>query len=297
MSTENRLLVKACIERINPSIERISPLFYKALFRLDKHLESVFFGNVIILNRKFINMMATFKNVKHLESITGSVAKMGERHALRYGAQIEHFPVMKQALEIALRQFLRDDYTDALQQAWSETFDEVAAIMQQAMSQLPANQSDTVEHNPGNHYDHSLLNDIGGVAIVHSVHERFYDVLFKEPWLETFFFGKSKAVLIDKQTQFMVAAFGGENKYNGDTPAFLHMHMLITEEMLAVREKILRNAILEQGLPTEIADRWLAVDKAFHPAIVKKSVDECVLKCRGQIPIVAPKPANYQMPK
>lgn len=295
MSIENRLLVKACIERINPRIEEVSRLFYKALFRLDKQLESVFLGNVVFLNRKFINMMATFKNVKHLENINDSVVKMGERHALRYGAEVEHFPVMKQALEVALREFLHEDYTDALQQAWSETFDEVAAIMQQAMSQLAANKSDDVQHSASNYYDNSLLSEIGSVEIVHSVHERFYDVLFKDPWLETFFFGKSKAVLIDKQTQFMVAAFGGENRYNGDTPAFLHMHMLITEEMLNVRERILRTAILEQGLSTEIADRWLAVDRAFHPAIVKKSVDECVLKCRGQMPIVAAKPINYQV--
>ena len=94
MSIENRLRVKACIEQINPNIEEVSRLFYKALFRLDWQLESVFHGNVVFLNRKFINMMATFKNVKHLENISDSLAKMGERHALRYGAEIKHFPTL-----------------------------------------------------------------------------------------------------------------------------------------------------------------------------------------------------------
>lgn len=295
MTIEHRLLVKDCVERINPKIEDVSRLFYKALFQLDRSLEGVLPSTVVLLNRKFINMMATFKNVKHLENISDSVAKMGERHALRYGAEIKHFPVMKQALEIALREHLKQDYTDALQQAWSEVFDEVAAIMQQAMSSL--NKSDDIQHNEAGFCDGDLLNEIGGENIVFSVHQRLYDVLFDEPWLEKFFYGKSKEVLIEKQTQFMVAAFGGENRYNGDTPAFVHMHMMITEEMLAVREKILRNAILEQGLSTAIAERWLKVDRAFHPAIVKQSVDECVLKCQGQIPIVVKKPLGYKPPQ
>jgi hypothetical protein len=45
-----------------------------------------------------------------------------------------------------------------------------------------------------------------------------------------------------------------------------------------------------------IADRRLAIDQSFRPAIVKKSVDECVLKCVGQMPVVAEKPTNYTAP-
>jgi hypothetical protein len=47
--------------------------------------------------------------------------------------------------------------------------------------------------------------------------------------------------LIIKQTQFMVAALGGQNNYAGDTPAFVHMHMFITEEMADVRENLTRS--------------------------------------------------------
>lgn len=295
MSLENRLLVKACIEKINPRIEEVSRLFYKALFQLDYQMESVFPGNVVFLNRKFINMMATFKNVKHLESIQDSIAKMGQRHAAHYGVKIQHFPILKRALEIALANYLKQDYTHALQQAWSDVFDEVAGIMQQAMAQVETTHIAPIKHDASG-YDSQLLAEIGGTAVVFAVHQRFYDRLFVEPWLETFFFGKSKAALIEKQTHFMVAAFGGENHYNGDTPAFVHMHMFITEEMADVRETILRAAILEQGLSASIAARWLKVDRAFRPAIVKQALDECVLKCPGQFPVVAKKPVDYQPP-
>jgi hypothetical protein len=138
-----------------------------------------------------------------------------------------------------------------------------------------------------------LLNAVQGAEGIRKVHQRFYDVLFDEPWLGKFFYGKAKDVLVDKQTQFMVAAFGGESLYKGDTPAFVHMHMYITDEMSDLRQQILRQAIIAEGHSGSIADRWLKVDDSFRASIVKTSVDECVLKCVGQMPVVAQKPANY----
>jgi truncated hemoglobin YjbI len=119
-------------------------------------------------------------------------------------------------------------------------------------------------------YDPDLLAEIGGEEGAYRVHERFYEVMFNHPWLGQFFFGKSEEVLVRKQTQFMVAAFNGPNRYTGDTPAFVHMHMFITDGMADLREQILRQAI------------------------VKKTIDECVLKCVGQVPVTADKPLNLE---
>lgn len=292
---KNRLLVKLCIGEISTQVDIVSQLFYQELFRLDIHLKTIFSGNVAFLNRKFINMLATFKNVKHLEAIENSVEKIGERHVLQYRAQIKHFPTLKNALLFALKKHLGERFNTELEAAWHEVFDDVAEIMQRAITKynpekipaLTANESDD---------DMGLYDDIGGEEIIQRVHQRLYDALFDEPWLEKFFYGKSKEALIDKQTKFMIAAFNGPNNYTGDTPAFVHMHMFITEEMLDVRETLLRNAILAEGLSTSIAERWLKVDQSFRAAIAKKNVDECVLKCIGQMPIVAKKPIGYNAP-
>jgi len=294
MQLKNRLLVKNCIEGLNDELEQLSPLFYKELFHLDIHLETVFSGDVAFLNRKFLNMMATFKNVKHLENISESVAKMGERHILKYRAEIKHFPTLKQALLTVLQERLKTAYTEELNIAWHAVFDEVSAIMQQAMAKVDSSKIAVLKQEDSLN-DTQLLADIGGEAVIFAVHESLYEVLFNEPWLEDFFFGKSKQALIKKQTEFMVAAFNGPNNYTGDTPAFVHMHMFITDEMINVREKILRNAIKKQGLSDAIADRWLKVDSSFRPAIVKKSLDECVMKCKGQQPVTAEKPLGYRV--
>jgi len=295
VKVKNRLLVKLCIDEISPKIDIVSQLFYQELFHLNIHLKTIFSGNVTFLNRKFINMMATFKNVKHLEAIENSVEKMGERHVLHYRVQLKHFPTLKKALLLALKKHLGERFNAELEAAWHEVFDDVAEIMQRAIKNCdPAKITEITSNESAD--DMGLYEDIGGEAAIQRVHQRLYDALFDEPWLEKFFYGKSKEALIDKQTKFMIAAFNGPNNYKGDTPAFVHMHMFITEEMLDVRETLLRNAILAEGLSASIAERWLKVDQSFRMAITKKTVDECVLKCIGQLPIVAQKPMNYIAP-
>ena len=86
---------------------------------------------------------------------------------------------------------------------------------------------DTVEKGDSGlvQYDAGLLEAVGGWDGILRVHTRFYEEIFEHPWLRIFFRGKHPDILAKKQTEFMVAAFGGENLYKGDTPAFVHMHM------------------------------------------------------------------------
>ncbi len=292
MTIAQRLLVKANIESLGNDINALSQLFYRELFHLDISLKKVFPGNVVFLNRKFSNMLVTFKNTAHLEKISASVGKMGERHILQYGVQIEHFEPVQHALLSALRTHFGDNFSAEMETAWQTVFAEVSAIMKEAMAKTDRREINRTDYDETT-YDTDLLAEIGGEAGVLKVHQRFYETIFKEPWLGQFFAGKHEDVLAEKQTKFMVAAFGGKNNYLGDTPAFVHMHMLITEEMSDLRQEILRKAILDEGFSASIADRWLKVDDSFRKSIVKQSIAECVLKCRGQMPVTAKKPANY----
>lgn len=293
MSVANRLRVKASIEAIGSDINELSQRFYRHLLHDNPALNELFSGNTASLNRKFFNMLAALKNVKHLEKIAPSIHQLGERHGQQYGVLSEHFEVTRNALLQALEDQLGDAFDAELRQAWCEVFDQVASLMATAMASLkPA-----VKAAPSpSGYDGELLADIGGEAIILRIHQRFYDVIFEEPWLGKFFRGKHESTLARKQTEFMVAAFGGENRYSGDTPTFVHMHMHITQEQLEVREVLLRDAIREEGLDEAIIERWLTVDRGFWAGLIKKSADECVLKCLGQYPVTAKKPQGYVRP-
>ena len=297
MSNEQRLLVQNNIESLGDNINTLSQIFYRELFHLDIELKRVFPGNVVFLNRKFSNMLGTFKNVEHLEKISASVGKMGERHLIHYGAQVEHFGTMQEALLLALKDYLGTSFTDELENAWVHVFQEVSDIMKQAMEVIDRRlikrpDAGKVDYDAKG-YDADLLSEVNGEEGIFKVHHRFYDVMFDEPWLGQFFYGKSKESLVIKQTQFMVAAFGGINNYTGDTPAFVHMHMYVTDEMSDFRQKILKQAILDEGFSDSVAERWLKVDDSFRESIVKTSIDECVMKCQGQMPVKAEKPMHY----
>ena len=292
MTVENYILVIENIEKIGNRIDQLSQKFYSELFHLDLSMKQIFSGNVVYLNRKFANMIGTFKTVKYIDKVKATLEKLAERHLINYGAQVEHIELAKQALLTALKQQLEEDFTPQHEAAWNQILDEIGDIMIKAMNACDRRESRRSGYED-DAYDPELLNKIGGFDKVYEVHQRFYDVMFDHPWLGRFFAGKNKPSIIRKQTEFMVAAFGGPNNYKGDTPAFVHMHMLITDEQADLREKILRNAILEEGLGEDIANQWLKMDHSFRESLVKKSADECVMKCRGQAPLIAPKPDDF----
>lgn len=299
MSNKQRLLVQENIESLGDNINTLSQIFYRELFHLDIELKRVFHGNVIFLNRKFSNMLGTFKNIEHLEKISASVGKIGERHLTKYRAKVEHFEIMQKALLLALKDYFGTSFTKELESAWIHVFQEVSDIMKRAMEEIDKQLIKQPDEENINYdvkgYDASLLSEVKGEEGVFKVHQRFYDVIFDEPWLGKFFYGKSKESLVIKQTQFMVAAFGGVNNYMGDTPAFVHMHMYVTDEMSDIRQKILKQAILDEGFSDSVAERWLKVDDSFRESIVKTSIDECVMKCQGQMPVKADKPQHYDI--
>jgi hemoglobin-like flavoprotein len=136
MAIAQRLLVKSNIDSLGANINKLSQIFYRELFHIEMGLKDIFPGNVVFLNRKFANMLGTFKNVEHLEKISASVEKMGERHSQNYAVQLEHFDPIEHALLFALHEYFADEFTVELEAAWHSVFQEVADIMKQAMERV-----------------------------------------------------------------------------------------------------------------------------------------------------------------
>ena len=300
-----RLLVGQCVERVEGQLPEISRRFYARLFVLAPAAQAAFKGSESFRQRKFVNLFLTFRNVKPLASLAPLLQVMGERHREYH----RHFHLFLPAIGEALCEVLQNtpgtDWSPELQRAWQSVYSDVAHLM--ARAALPVEHERrtgerepwvSVERRTGwlLRADEGLLKAIGGAQVVRRVHEMFYDALFGDAWLGQFFSGKSRQMLVDKQTEFMVSAFGGAHEYRGGTPAVVHMHMYITAEQADLRERYLRWAILSQGLTEDLADRWQAVDRLFRPSVVKESPDDCVLTCLGQMPVKAKKPPDYQEP-
>ncbi len=301
-----RLLVMACVAELESDVPQLSPRFYAHLQAIDPEAHTALKGSAAFRQRKFANLLMTFRSVKYLEALAPMFQAMGERHR-GYHRQCRQFlPSMREALMNTLREHLGERFTPELERAWARVYHDVATMMRQSMSisererrtVAPGSAKSPERRGPWGavRWDEGLLEAVGGEAMVRRVHQVFYDVIFDDPWIGQFFFGKPKALLVEKQTEFMVSAFGGPHRYQGATPAVVHMHTFITDELSDLRERFLRRAILSQGLSPELADRWLAVDRLFRPTVVKQSVEECTMTTMEQHPIVAKKPEGYQDP-
>lgn len=284
---QDRQLVSDNIEYLSTSMPALCARFFTHLFRLDSSQMEVFDGSAVFLNRKFSSMMATFRNATRLDDMEKAIAALSCRH-IRYGMRSAHLPAFKQAFMLALSEHLNEKFSDSLREAWHSVYDDTMAMMEKSAEKQTAwndNSAHQKDHFHDSQHDTGLLEDIGGIEVITRIHQAFYDIIFEDSWIGQFFLGKHKKGLIRKQTEFMVAAFGGPNTYSGQPPALVHMHMFITDEMAIYREKILRQCIYEEGLSQNIADRWLAVDRSFWPSINKEKVSECVTTCPGQLPI------------
>lgn len=298
MNDQELLLIKSSVERLRPQSQQFSALFYESLFRRMPGLEGLFRDEPAVRLAKFTSMLSTFANARNFDKLIPAIRGLAKRHT-GYGVHREHYQHSREAMLDALSGGLGSEFTPELRSAWEKVLDMMIGVMEEAAESGSAHTPSptAVDVNSGPVLiDAGLLQAIGGRDVIERVHRRFYTTIFEDEWLGRFFWGKNREALVKKQTDFMTACFGGENRYEGETPAIAHMHMYITDEAADYREHLLREAILAEGISEAIADRWMAVESAFRKAIIKKSIDECVVRCVGQRPVKAPKPEGFPWP-
>lgn len=119
----------------------------------------------------------------------------------------------------------------------------------------------------------SLYEAVGGLPTLQRVHKIFYDRLYTHPWLKHFFTGFKQPLIEQRQTDFMAWKMGGPNHYRGRELKSAHRQFFIPEDLFELRHRILHQSILAAGVPEELAQRWLRIDRAFKKQIVKDSIE------------------------
>lgn len=126
--------------------------------------------------------------------------------------------------------------------------------------------------------------------LILKINQTFYDKLYKDPWLGEVFSIIEQKIIESQQTDFLVGAMGGPMKYCGRNPKDAHPHMVITQEMWALREIYLKEAFKETNCPTEISGRWLKIDESFKSHIIQPDVEKCKKRYATDKIMNVPKP-------
>jgi hemoglobin-like flavoprotein len=133
MSPESRHLVETTWARVVPVSEAAAALFYERLFTLDPELRTLFAGTEMPeQHRKLVNALnMAVRALGNLDAARPSLESLGRLH-VRYGVEASHYDTVGAALLWTLEQGLGEAWTDEVEAAWTELYDEVAGTMKAA---------------------------------------------------------------------------------------------------------------------------------------------------------------------
>lgn len=115
---------------IQPRLKQFTNTFYKNLFVSYPEI-GILFANTFMIHQEkvFINSFSFIvKNFDNNSLIQAKLKGLGARH-LRYGVLPEYYPLFGNILLKTLAQFLKESWTDEVEQAWSESYKIITALM------------------------------------------------------------------------------------------------------------------------------------------------------------------------
>ncbi|MBS0330934.1 MAG: hemin receptor [Proteobacteria bacterium] len=132
MTPENIALVKTSWQQVLPIQKTAAELFYGRLFELDPSLRPLFRGDMTEQGRKLMTMINTVvMSLDRLGPMLGAIEDLGRRH-VAYGVTEAHYDTVGGALIWTLGKGLGEQFTPAVQAAWTEAYDTLASAMKQA---------------------------------------------------------------------------------------------------------------------------------------------------------------------
>ncbi len=101
---------------------------------------------------------------------------------------------------------------------------------------------------------------------------RFYDRLAADVMVGFYFAGKDVAVIADRQTHFLLKAFGLTTSYEGLPPSSAHGKLApILSGHFDRRLQILDETLKSENLSTPEREAWVGFENAFRGAIVSRT--------------------------
>ena len=135
MTPDQIALVQTSFAHVVPIADTAATLFYGRLFALDPALRRMFPSDLGEQGRKLMTMLRVAVNgLSRLETIVPAVQALGRRH-VGYGVTDDHYAVVGAALLWTLNQGLGDQFTPAVEAAWTEAYTLLAETMRAAARQ------------------------------------------------------------------------------------------------------------------------------------------------------------------
>lgn len=119
--------------------------------------------------------------------------------------------------------------------------------------------------------DPQLWAELGEGGVVGEVLNAFYRRVYADALLAGFFTRVTMERSIEKQFSFLKQLMTGERCYFGDRPRNAHHWMVVTPELFAHRQALMREQLQAHGLTESQIARWTRLEAHYRPDIVKSA--------------------------
>jgi nitric oxide dioxygenase len=130
MTPDQITLVQSTFTTVTADADlRLAKRFYEHLFRISPESRSLFSTDPAVQRQKFTDELgAIVWSIGHLDDFLATTMSLGARH-VAYGATIDHYRLVGDALLAALADELGEACTDEVTAAWRAAYDLVAEAM------------------------------------------------------------------------------------------------------------------------------------------------------------------------
>jgi nitric oxide dioxygenase len=129
MSLEVKLL-EASFEKIKPQANEFADSFYENLFTANPEAKPLFANtNMGEQKQKLLaSLVLVVENLQKPDLLNDRLKGLGARH-VQYGTLPEHYPLVGAALLTTFEQYLDNEWTPEVKQAWVDAYGVISEIM------------------------------------------------------------------------------------------------------------------------------------------------------------------------
>ncbi len=133
MNAAQQELVRTTFARLAVMPEVAGALFYERLFAANPSFRPLFKNDMRIQGVKLMTMLAmVVYNLPEPGQVLPAIHQLAVRH-VEYGVKLADYDRLREALLWTLEQALGQDFTPAVQEAWTVCYDELAGEMKGAV--------------------------------------------------------------------------------------------------------------------------------------------------------------------
>ena len=123
------LLVQSSFHQIATRLNAFGKRFYAILFDRNPELRPLFKNDIALQTHMLTSMLSSLvKGLNRADEISGGLRALGERHC-GYQATLAGYEKVANALLLTLEEFLGDDFTPEVRDAWISVFGTISGLM------------------------------------------------------------------------------------------------------------------------------------------------------------------------